>query len=713
MVQLLMDFGNLTSLKHLDLSLNRFNSSIPNWLSRFNHLEYLSLSHNHLQGYVSSALGNLTSIITLDLSYNTLEVRIPTSFGRFCNLRSISLSYLNLVSNISDILDIFSRCVSVKLELLDLSNCQLFGHLTDQLGRFQNLETLDLHNNSICGSIPSSLGELSSLSSLDLSNNKLNGTFSHIHFSNLTTLVDFKASDNSQIIVEINSDWVPPFKLEILHWRSCQVGPHFPSWFHSQRNLYSLDISNSGISDVIPDWFWKSLSQFQDLNLSHNRIHQEIPKFTDAGQIDLLDLSSNKFFGPLPHISFDVQYILDLSNNALSGSIFQFLCHGIDESKTTQILNLENNSLSGEVPGCWMNWQNLMVLNVGNNQFIGNLPPSMGKLTALRSLILRKNNLSGVISFVSLENCTKLEVLNAAENQFTGNVLTLIGERFSKMKILILRSNNFHGLLPMELCRLSSLHILDLAYNNLSENIPSCINNLTAMVTMDPLARNDIPYVEGDMNFGEHASLVRRGTKYEYSTILNLVRVIDLSKNNFSGEIPKEVTALKALQLLNLSHNSLTGRIPKNIGAMREIQLIDFSTNQLSSEIPESISNLTFLSYLNLADNNLTGRIPTGTQIQSIEASCFTGNDLCGSPLSKNCTATVETPEHENGGEKDGDDSDEDGVDWFYVSMALGFVVGFCGLLSPLLISRKWRYIYCGFLNRLEDKIYFAVRKYC
>ncbi|KAL5804788.1 hypothetical protein ACOSQ3_031588 [Xanthoceras sorbifolium] len=182
-----------------------------------------------------------------------------------------------------------------------------------------------------------------------------------------------------------------------------------------------------------------------------------------------------------------------------------------------------------------MNWQNLMVLNVGNNQFIGNLPPSMGKLTALRSLILRKNNLSGVIPFVSLENCTKLEVLNAAENQFTGNVLTLIGERFSKMKILILRSNNFHGLLPMELCRLSSLQILDLAYNNLSENIPSCINNLTAMVTMDPLARNDIPYVEGDMNFGEHASLVRRGTKYEYSTILNLVRVIDLSKNNFSG----------------------------------------------------------------------------------------------------------------------------------------------------------------------------------
>ncbi|KAL5735973.1 hypothetical protein ACOSQ2_030761 [Xanthoceras sorbifolium] len=336
----------------------------------------------------------------------------------------------------------------------------------------------------------------------------------------------------------------------------------------------------------------------------------------------------------------------------------------------------------------------------------------MGNLSALQSLTLRKNNFSGVIPLVSLKNCTELEVLDAAENQFAGNVLTWIGERFSKMKILILRSNNFQGLLPMELCQLSSLQILDLDYNNLSENIPSCINNFSAMVTVDHSVSKDMNYFSFyiDMNYisyyVEHASLVRRGIKYEYSTILNLVRAIDLSKNNISGEIPREVTALKELLSLNLSHNSLTGRIPHNIGAMREIEDIDFSANQLSNEIPESISNLTFLRYLNLTDNKLSGRIPTSTQIQGFEASCFTGNDLCGSPLPKNCT---ETPEHENGGGKDGD---EEEVDWFYVSMALGFVVGFCGLLSPLLISRRWRYIYCGFLNRLEDKIYIAARKY-
>ncbi|KAL5737633.1 hypothetical protein ACOSP7_030394 [Xanthoceras sorbifolium] len=680
--------GNLTSLKHLDLLSNHFNSSIPNWLSRFNRLEYLSLSYNDLQGSISSALVNLTSIMTLHLSHNRLEGRIPTSFGRLCNLRSISLSFLNLNSNISDVLDIFLGCVSARLESLDLSNCQLRGNLTDQLGRFKNLKTLSLYNNSICGPIPLFLGEFSSLRRVYISKNKLNGTLSEIHFSNLTRLVSFDVSDNSQIVVKINSDWVPPFQLRFLHLRSCQMGPHFPSWLHSQKFLINLDISNSGNSYVIPDWFWNSLSQIHYLNLSHNQIHQEIPKFTFAGQISVLDLSSNEFFGPLPHLSFDGLWMLDLSNNALTGSIFQFLCYGMDESRTTKIVNLENNSLSGEVPDCWMNWKNLWVLNLGNNEFTGNLPPSMGNLSDLQSLTLRKNNLSGVIPFVSLKNCTKLEVLDVAENQFAGNILTWIGERFLRMKILKLRSNNFQGLLPMELCRLSSLQILDLAYNNLcgtprpdpaGPTRGACINNFTAMVIVNHSVSKDMNCVS---YYVEHASLVRIGIEYEYSTILNLVRAIDLSKNNISGEIPREVTSLAAL-------------IPHNVGAMREIEDIDFSANQLSGKIPESISNLTFL------------RIPTSTQIQGFESSCFTGNDLCGSPLPKNCT---ETPEHENGG---GKDSDEDEVDWFYVSMALGFVVGFCGLLSPLLIRLRWRYIYCGFLNRLEDKIYFAVRICC
>ncbi|XP_044473482.1 receptor-like protein EIX2 [Mangifera indica] len=184
--------------------------------------------------------------------------------------------------------------------------------------------------------------------------------------------------------------------------------------------------------------------------------------------------------------------------------------------------------------------------------------------------------------------------------------------------------------------------------------------------------------------------------------------MIDLSKNKFFGEIPIEVTDLLELQSLNLSHNSFTGRIPGNIGAMRFLESIDFSRNQLSGEIPQSISKLTFLSVLNFSNNKLSGKIPSSTQLQSFSASSYTGNELCGPPLSNNCTVSVPTSGDQNRGEKEGN---EDEVDWFYVSMALGFVVGFWSFIGPLFFSRRWRCMYFQFLSSLQDKLGSVVRK--
>ena len=108
-----------------------------------------------------------------------------------------------------------------------------------------------------------------------------------------------------------------------------------------------------------------------------------------------------------------------------------------------------------------------------------------------------------------------------------------------------------------------------------------------------------------------------------------MVKIIDFSKNNLFGEVPREVTSLTGLQSLNLSFNILTGRIPKNIGDMRSLKFIDFSVNQLLGQVPKSMSSLTFLSHLNLSNNNLIGRIPSGTQLQSFNESNFFGNKLC------------------------------------------------------------------------------------
>ncbi|KAF3963008.1 hypothetical protein CMV_012551 [Castanea mollissima] len=128
-----VDLQNMTSLSHLNLYWNNFNSSIPNWLYCFSHLEFLSLSHNNLQGTISSAIGNLTSAVSIDLSGNELGGKLSRSLGNLCNLREIRLSENKWSQEISEILKSLSRCVSDRLEILDLRDSQLHGHLTDEL----------------------------------------------------------------------------------------------------------------------------------------------------------------------------------------------------------------------------------------------------------------------------------------------------------------------------------------------------------------------------------------------------------------------------------------------------------------------------------------------------------------------------------------------------------------------------------------------------
>ncbi|XP_030936130.1 receptor-like protein EIX2 [Quercus lobata] len=747
-----VDLQNMTSLSHLDLFENQFNSSIPNWLYSFSRFEFLNLADNNLQGTISSAIGNLTYAISIDLSYNELGGKLPRSLGNLCNLREIRLSSNKWSQEISEILESLSRCLSDRLEILDLTNSQLHGPipmslenlssltnldfsqnlfsrtLSQNFGQLKNLVSLSFWNNSISGPLPLSLGSLSSLTDLDLSNNLFNGTVpqnfgqlskldslyidsnmlegivSKSHFSNFTSLKTFHACGN-RLTLNVSHDWIPPFQLEDLSLRSWNLGPKFPPWLCSQRNLQYLDISNTQISDVIPPSIWNLPSQFNYLNLSHNQINGEIPNNPSIlSTSSVIDLSSNQFKGSLPYISSSV-IVLDLSHNSFSKSISSFLCFKSNDSKSIGYLNLEKNNLSGKIPDCWMKWNSLVVLNLANNNFSGNFPASIGSLTRLKSLHLYNNKFSGNLP-LSLRNCENLVTIDVAENEFVGSIPSWIGHRFSSLMILNLRSNNFHGHIPKELCALTSLQILDLSHNKLSGGIPRCVKNFSAMATknnsnLDMSFNHSNDYYDETFPL-ESELLVIKGKTLEYSTILHIVKCIDFSKNSLSGEIPKEMTSLQGLQSLNLSYNLLIGSIPENIGAMGSLESIDFSMNQLFGQIPSSMSSLTFLNHLNLSNNNLTGKIPLSTQLQSFNASGFIGNKLCGLPLSNKCTIDDVNPDNENKGSKHNGGLE---VDWFFVSMALGFVVGFWGVCGPLLLNKQWRIMYFKFLDHMGYKL--------
>ncbi|KAL5549699.1 hypothetical protein UlMin_004930 [Ulmus minor] len=615
--------------------------------------------------------------------------------GDLCNLESIDLSHNNFNGKV---FEISSGCISHKLKTIDLSGNLFSGPIPVSLGKLSALEVLKLGENKLNGSLPESLGSLSNLQSLNISNNLFEGVVSEVHFVNLTNFLYLKASENS-LSLRVNPDWILPFHLTHLELGSWNLGsPQFPTWLKSQKEIKVIDLSNTGISESIPIWFLNLSTFFDYINLCENQISGEIPSIP---YIHAIRLCSNKFKGPIPSISFIV-FELDLSNNSLSGDISEFLCHSNSDSRAVTILRLGRNLLSRNIPDCWIYYPSLRVIDLSNNNLTGAIPISMGSLYRLTSLHLRNNSLSGEIPS-SLRNCRRLLVLDLGLNKFVGSIPNWVGIRLPNLMILIIRSNKLTDHIPLELCCLTSLQIFDAANNNLSGTIPRCFNNFSQMTTQNKLGGKSISYYSNYFLLLESAIVVTKGREDKYDKILRLVTSLDLSNNSLFEEIPKQLTSLQGLWSLNLSRNHLRVSIPDQISNMSSLETLDLSRNKLSGNIPSSISSLTFLSHLNLSYNNLSREIPLGTQLQTFDNSSFIGNQLCGPPLTKNCNGKNNTTHK---GTEHGEGLNDEEEYWFRLGIVMGFVVGFVGIIVPLLVCRIWRRAYYWFW---QDYMWFKI----
>nr|GEU84496.1 putative leucine-rich repeat protein, plant-type [Tanacetum cinerariifolium] len=720
-------FHNLTSLKFLHVRDNDFmNSSLVlEGLSSTvgSNLISLDVSFCGVSSTALNALHNLASLIRLDVSHNQLTKAIPKSLGNFCDLRDIDLSDNNFLNiNLRNLLESFFECKSSKLEsltlrssgtsgllslignmisgtipysigrlssleVLHLSYNQLNGSLPGSIGRLSSLELLYLSHNRLSGNLPENLGQLSKLEELSFSYNLLSGVVTEAHIAKLESLNYLNGTGNNLTLRRQHANWIPPFRIQYLHLNSWGLGPEFPLWLQSQGDLRVLDISNTRISSPIPGSFWTSFPNLSYLDMSQNHIQGALVGVPTT--LRVLDLSFNEMRGTLTHISNgSFPLYLDLSNNFFDGSLHDLLCS--NDVKKTVALKLGNNELSGVIPECWENWSSLLFLNLENNSFSGEIPRTIGSAGHLESLNIRGNKLLGNLP-TSLMNLKWLKILQLGRNELVGSIPAWFGRNLSSLKLLNLRSNNFHGNIPPELCYLEDIQILDLADNNLSGNIPSCVNNFRVLsgegnayndtFTFSPFD-NSKPVITSD-------SLVMKGREDVYRSILGLVLLLDLSRNNFSGQIPSELTALVKLKSLNLSRNQLTGKIPEKIGDMKSLETFDLSLNKLSGELPISMSSLSFLSSFNVSYNNLNGRVPSITQLQSLNESSFFGNRLCGAPLIERCV--VEVPSTQNQKE---DDDGSHRSDWgLIISIVLGYVSSFWINISSYIKSCNNVYI--------------------
>ncbi|KAM0856591.1 hypothetical protein ACQ4PT_048993 [Festuca glaucescens] len=586
------------------------------------------LASKGLEGHISPSLGILSRLQHLDLSHNSLSGGLPLELVSSSSITILDVSFNQLNGTLGELP---SSTPARPLQVLNISTNLFTGEFPSSIWKaMQNLVALNASNNSFTGQIPTQLCNTSpSITVLDLCFNKFSGSIPP-GIGDCSRLRQLRVGYNS-LGGTLPDELFNATSLEYLSFPNNDLhGVLADAHILNLRNLETLDLGGNKFSGKIPDTMGQ-LKKLKELHLNNNKMSGELPSaLSNCTNLMTIDLKSNNFSGELTKVNFS-----NLAN--------------------LRTLDLYYNQFNGPVPESIYSCSNLAALRLAHNNLSGQLLPQISNLKYLAFLSLAENSLKNITNTLHiLKRCRKLTTLLIAFN-FKGEIMPQDEkiDGFENLQVLGIGGCEFYGQIPLWISRLANLEVLILSDNHLNGSIPSWIKTLTKLFYLDisnnsltggiPIALMDMEMLKSDkaevhldQRFFELP--VYDTPSLQYRVPIALRKLLDLSHNNFTGEIPFEIGHLKALLALNFSFNQLTGQIPQSTCNLTHLQVLDLSSNNLTGAIPAALNSLHFLSAFNISHNGLEGPVPSGGQFNTFSNSSYDGNPkLCGSILAQKC----------------------------------------------------------------------------
>ena len=571
----------------------------------------IQLPSNKLRGTVPPAIYQLPNLKTVDVSNNDVgfEFRgiemarvldgLYLDRTRVSSLEGIGkasrLTTLHVQNNNFDGASIPSEVYDLgNLESLYLSDSNFGGTLSSDIKKLDDLQEFYCHGNSLTGTLPPELGTLLNLKVLQLSENLFVGEIPR-EFDGMESLQSLFIDSYTRNSVGLSGP-VPDFNnmeyLTEISLNANSLTGEIPDDFlinlKNKKSSVVVGLQDNQITGALP----QVLSRFSKLNIDVSgnmitKIDDSLCQLQgwqggDVGSFgcDAILCPAGTFnqYGRRSSEQFPCVPCEGAEQSPYMGSI---ICESEEKKKEKEILELfynvcggknwknNDNWMSDDVDVChWFgisckDGQTVDSILLGGNNVVGTPPAKIFEMPNLKWLWLYSNPIN--FKFDGIGNAKKLTSLLLDQTGLSS--LRGIGAA-STIEDLDIRFNNLKGPLPKEISQMISLKDFAVEGNQLTGALPSFglmkrlerlrLGSNRFAGALDDFASNTRLKsidVSGNIMSGPIPPTLLKGTDKDEEIYL------DLSSNNFIGEVPGELARFEKMTIY-LRDNLITGVNP-------------------------------------------------------------------------------------------------------------------------------------------------------